>query len=142
MSVVKRKKVFDNHSHIGPVPGFAYYGLPQAVKPTTDYDTTDAYLKGMDGHGVDRALVMANYGYPDSAQPFTLNPLVGESVQSTDRLFSASYGYRRFLKIRSGRPRRSSSSAKRDSSASRRPASSAARSTPGSGSPRPRRYGR
>lgn len=86
MSVVKRKKVFDNHSHIGPVPGFAYYGLPQAVKPTTDYDTTDAYLKGMDGHGVDRALVMANYGYPDSAQPFSLNPLVGESVQSTDRL--------------------------------------------------------
>ena len=41
----------------------------------------------MDENGVERALVMANYGYPDSAQPFTLNPLVGESVQSTDRLF-------------------------------------------------------
>ena len=40
-----RKKVFDNHSHIGPVPGFAYYGLPEAVKPTTDYDTIDEYLK-------------------------------------------------------------------------------------------------
>jgi predicted TIM-barrel fold metal-dependent hydrolase len=40
----------------------------------------------MDTNGVERALVMANYGYPDSAQPFTLNPLVGESVQSTDRL--------------------------------------------------------
>ncbi len=86
MGMNNRKKVFDNHSHIGPVPGFAYYGLPEAVKPTTDYDTADEYLKGMDGHGVDRALIMANYGYPDSAQPFTLNPLVGESVQSTDRL--------------------------------------------------------
>ncbi len=87
MSVVKRKKIFDNHSHIGPVAGFAYYGLPEAVKPTTDYDKTDDYLKGMDTNGVERALVMANYGYPDSAQPFTLNPLVGESVQFTDRLF-------------------------------------------------------
>ena len=86
MSVVKRKKIFDNHSHIGPVSGFAYYGLPEAVKPTIDYDKTEDYLKGMDTNGVDRALVMANYGYPDSAQPFTLNPLVGESVQSTDRL--------------------------------------------------------
>ena len=86
MSVVKRKKIFDNHSHIGPVLGFAYYGLPEAVKPTIDYDKTEDYLKGMDTNGVERALVMANYGYPDSAQPFTLNPLVGESVQSTDRL--------------------------------------------------------
>ena len=43
-----RKKIFDNHSHIGPVPGFAYYGLPEVVKPTTDYDTIDEYLGGMD----------------------------------------------------------------------------------------------
>lgn len=84
-----RKRVFDNHSHIGPVPGYAYYGLPQAVKPTDDYDTTDEYLAGMDDHGVDRAMVMANYGYPDSAQPFTLNPLVADSTQKDDRLLGA-----------------------------------------------------
>ena len=85
-----RKRVFDNHSHIGPVPGFAYYGLPEAVKPTTDYDKTDDYIKGMDGNGVDRALVMSNYGYPDSAKPFELNPLVAESaVKSSDRLLGA-----------------------------------------------------
>ena len=84
-----RKKVFDNHSHIGPVPGFAYYGLPEAVKPTTDYDTAEEYLAGMDRHGVDRALVMANYGYPDSSQPFELNPLVGEAVRTDERLFGA-----------------------------------------------------
>ncbi len=85
----KRKRVFDNHSHIGPVPGFAYYGLPEAVKPTTDYDTTEQYIKGMDENGVDRAMVMSNYGFPDSAQPFTLNPLVAESAEADDRLLGA-----------------------------------------------------
>ena len=85
-----RKRVFDNHSHIGPVPGFAYYGLPEAVKPTTDYDTVEDYLKGMQVNGVDRALVMSNYGYPDSAKPFELNPLVAEGAEkSSDRLLGA-----------------------------------------------------
>jgi predicted TIM-barrel fold metal-dependent hydrolase len=85
-----RKRVFDNHSHIGPVPAVAYYGLPQPVKPTYDYNTTEEYLRSMDENGVDRALVMSNYGAPDSGQPFTLNPLVAEStVRSSDRLLGA-----------------------------------------------------
>lgn len=84
-----RKRVFDNHSHIGPVPGYAYYGLPKTVKPTYDYDTTQDYLEGMEENGVDRALVMSNYGYPDSGQPFTLNPLVAESAEKSDRLLGA-----------------------------------------------------
>jgi len=87
---IKRKKLFDNHSHIGPVPGFAYYGLPEAVKPTTDYQTTEEYIKGMNKHKVDRALVMSNYGFPDSAQPFGLNPLVAESAETShDRMLGA-----------------------------------------------------
>ena len=53
-----RKQIFDNHSHIGPVSGFAYYGLPEAVKPTTDYDTIDEYLGGMDNHGIDPDLFL------------------------------------------------------------------------------------
>lgn len=90
MDIVRRKRLFDNHSHIGPVPGFAYYGLPEAVKPTTDYQTAEEYIKGMDKHRVDRALVMANYGYPDSAQPFELNPLVAEGAETShDRLLGA-----------------------------------------------------
>jgi predicted TIM-barrel fold metal-dependent hydrolase len=84
-----RKRVFDNHSHIGPVPGYAYYGLPAAVKPTYDYDTLPDYLKSMDENGVDRAVVMSNYGYPDSAKPFELNPLVTESVSKSDRILGA-----------------------------------------------------
>ena len=90
MNITRRKRLFDNHSHIGPVPGFAYYGLPEAVKPTTDYQTAEEYIKGMDKHKVDRALVMSNYGYPDSAQPFELNPLVAESAETShDRLLGA-----------------------------------------------------
>lgn len=90
MDIVRRKRLFDNHSHIGPVPGFAYYGLPEAVKPTTDYQTPEEYIKGMDKHKVDRALVMSNYGFPDSAQPFELNPLVAEGAETShDRLLGA-----------------------------------------------------
>jgi len=90
MDIVRRKRLFDNHSHIGPVPGFAYYGLPEAVKPTTDYQTAEEYIKGMDKHKVDRALVMSNYGFPDSAQPFELNPLVAEGAETShDRLLGA-----------------------------------------------------
>ena len=90
MDIVRRKRLFDNHSHIGPVPGFAYYGLPEAVKPTTDYQTAEEYIKGMDKNKVDRALVMSNYGYPDSAQPFELNPLVAEGAETShDRLMGA-----------------------------------------------------
>ena len=90
MDIVRRKRLFDNHSHIGPVPGFAYYGLPEAVKPTTDYQTAEEYIKGMDNHKVDRALVMSNYGYPDSAQPFELNPMVAEGAETShDRLLGA-----------------------------------------------------
>ena len=90
MDIVRRKRLFDNHSHIGPVPGFAYYGLPEAVKPTTDYQTAEEYIKGMDRHRVDRALVMSNYGFPDSAQPFELNPLVAEGAETShDRLLGA-----------------------------------------------------
>src|SRR5690606_21610894 len=45
--------------------------------------------QSMDQNGVQRALVMSNYGYPDSALPFTLNPLVAESTAKTDRLLGA-----------------------------------------------------
>lgn len=84
-----RDRVFDNHSHIGYVPGYDYYGLPKVVKPTKDYETTEEYLESMDENGVDRALVMSNYGYPDSTQPFELNPLVAESAAKSDRLLGA-----------------------------------------------------
>lgn len=85
----KRRKVFDNHCHIGPIAAYAFYGLPVPVKPTQDYDTTEDMLKGMDENGVDRALVISNYGIPDSSQPFTLNPLVAESAAATERILGA-----------------------------------------------------
>jgi len=84
----KRRKVFDNHCHIGPLASYAFYGLPTPVHPTYDYDTAEDFLKGMDENGVDRSLVISNYGIPDSSQPFTLNPLVVESAQK-ERMLGA-----------------------------------------------------
>ena len=64
---------------------------PRASSSVIADQKTEDYLKGMDKHHVDRALIMSNYGYPDSAQPFTLNPLVTDSAQSSDRLFPCRY---------------------------------------------------
>jgi predicted TIM-barrel fold metal-dependent hydrolase len=84
-----RKQVFDNHTHIGPLKAVPYYGASVPLKPTYDYDTTEDYEKVMDENGVDRAMVMSNYGVPDSTQPFTLNPLVKDSAAASDRLLGA-----------------------------------------------------
>lgn len=84
---IKRKRIFDSHAHIGAMGAFRYYGVAEPINPTViEYATTAEFLKEFDGFGVDRAVALSNYGLPDSAQPFTLNPLVLESVQKSDRL--------------------------------------------------------
>ena len=40
----------------------------------------------MDDLGLERALVLPNYGIPVQTQPFSLNPLVLDTVKSTDRI--------------------------------------------------------
>jgi uncharacterized protein len=84
------RKVFDAHSHIGEIPAFKFYDLEEAVKPTViEYPSSKEYLKHMDVYGVDRAMIISNYGVPDSGQPFTLNPIVIDSVHKADRLVGA-----------------------------------------------------
>lgn len=75
------RKVFDIHTHIGYMDGFKYYGLPEPVNPTiyTD-DDRRAKLDLMDSLGVERAVVLSNYGIPIPSQPFTLNSVVCDSV--------------------------------------------------------------
>ena len=96
-----RKQIFDNHSHIGPVSGFAYYGLPAAVKPTTDYDTINEYLGGMDDHGVDRGLVLPNYATPIQV---SLSHLTLSSLKALSSLivFWVPSGYLHYHRIRIG----------------------------------------
>jgi uncharacterized protein len=83
------RKVFDIHTHIGFMEGFKYYGLPEPVNPTifTD-DDRQAKLDVMNGLGVERAVVLSNYGIPVPTQPFELNSVVCDAVvgQSDKRL--------------------------------------------------------
>ncbi len=84
------RKVFDAHSHIGELAAYKFYDLAEPVKPTViEYPTYKEYLKHMDEYGVDRAMVISNYGVPDSGQPFTLNPIVIDGVHQADRLVGA-----------------------------------------------------
>lgn len=70
--------------------GYPYYGLPAPVKPTVyDFDGKAAQLKNMDKYGIDRAIVMSNYGVPDPKQPFSLNPVVLDACNKEDRILGA-----------------------------------------------------
>ncbi len=85
-----KRKVFDAHCHIGAMKGFPFYGLPEPVKPTVyDFKDTNSQLKNMDKFGVERALVMSNYGIPDPSQPFGLNEVVMEACNKEDRILGA-----------------------------------------------------
>ena len=76
-----QRKDFDIHTHIGWMDGFKYYGLPEPVNPTmyTDNDR-QSKLDIMDELGVERSVVLSNYGIPIPSQPFTLNPVVLDAV--------------------------------------------------------------
>jgi predicted TIM-barrel fold metal-dependent hydrolase len=81
-------RVIDGHSHIGEMAAFKFYDLEEPVKPTV-YEFADARSyrdDHLDRFGVERGLVLPNYGIPVQEQPFSLNALVLESVGSDERL--------------------------------------------------------
>src|SRR5690349_9434677 len=80
-------RVIDAHSHIGEMDAWPFYNLKEPVKPTV-YEFADAkdYLGHLDGVGVERGLVLPNYGIPVQSQAFGLNDLVLDAVGSSDRL--------------------------------------------------------
>lgn len=90
MASIERVKghVIDAHSHIGELAPWKFYNLAEPVKPTVyDYARSDDYLaKHLDLRGIERGLVLPNYGIPVQEQPFSLNDLVLESVEGNDRL--------------------------------------------------------
>jgi predicted TIM-barrel fold metal-dependent hydrolase len=80
-------RVIDAHSHIGEMEAWAFYNLKEPVKPTVyEFADTAAFLRHLDAVGVERGLVLPNYGIPVQSQPFSLNDLVIDSAQSNDRL--------------------------------------------------------
>ena len=80
-------RVIDAHSHIGEMEAWAFYNLKEPVKPTVyEFADANAYLRRLDDAGVERGLILPNYGIPVQSQPFSLNDLVLESIKSSDRL--------------------------------------------------------
>jgi predicted TIM-barrel fold metal-dependent hydrolase len=90
MASVERVKghVIDAHSHIGELAAWKFYNLAEPVKPTVyDFAGHDDYIRDhLDARGLERGLILPNYGIPIQEQPFSLNDLVLDSVGRDDRL--------------------------------------------------------
>jgi len=81
------RQVFDAHSHIGELSPWQFYDLPEPVKPTVyDFPDYKSYRDQMDTRGVERAVVMPNYGVPKQEHPFSLNEVALEAAATDERL--------------------------------------------------------
>jgi predicted TIM-barrel fold metal-dependent hydrolase len=79
--------VIDGHSHIGAMAAWQFYDLKEPVKPTVyEFADAKAYRDHMDELGVERGLVLPNYGIPVQEQAFSLNPVVLDAVGSDERI--------------------------------------------------------
>ncbi len=80
------RKVFDAHRHLGVLPAYPFYGGPP-VRPDINARATVAQLlKDLDAQGVERALVLPNYGVPDPDVAFSFNELCLEAASTDDRI--------------------------------------------------------
>src|SRR5262245_62585342 len=85
-----QRRVIDGHSHIGEMQAWKFYDLAEPVKPTVyEFASTGDYLGYLDKLGVERGLVISNYGIPVQRQPLGLNTLVLVLVVASDRLAGA-----------------------------------------------------
>jgi predicted TIM-barrel fold metal-dependent hydrolase len=81
-------RVIDAHSHIGEMDAWKFYDLAEPVKPTVyEFSSLQDYRDNhLDKFGVERGLILPNYGIPVQEQPFSLNTLVLDAVKSSDRV--------------------------------------------------------
>jgi predicted TIM-barrel fold metal-dependent hydrolase len=81
-------RVVDGHTHIGEMAAWKFYDLAEPVKPTV-YEFAggpDYRDKHLDRFGIERGLVLPNYGIPVQEQPFSLNAVVLDAVSSDERM--------------------------------------------------------
>ena len=78
--------VHDAHRHIGVLPAFPFYGGPAINPDTTATATVTEFIAALDAEGVERTLVLPNYGVPDPGVSFDLNALALEAAQKDDRI--------------------------------------------------------
>lgn len=76
----------DAHRHIGVLPAYAFYGGPPVSPDTTATATVQEFLATLDAEGVERTLVLPNYGVPDPDLAFGFNHLAVEAAQADDRV--------------------------------------------------------
>lgn len=64
--------------------------LKEPVRPTVyEFPAPKDYLEHLDRLGIERAIVIPNYGIPVQEQPFSLNEIVLEAAKANDRLRGA-----------------------------------------------------
>ncbi|CAN5494272.1 hypothetical protein BH09ACT12_BH09ACT12_11360 [soil metagenome] len=76
----------DAHRHIGVLPAYPFYGGPAINADLGAKATVAEFLRSLDAEGVERTLVLPNYGVPDPQVSFDLNHLALEAAQSDDRV--------------------------------------------------------
>jgi predicted TIM-barrel fold metal-dependent hydrolase len=79
----------DAHRHLGVLPAYPFYGGPAVNPDTTARATVGELLADLDAEGVERALVIPNYGVPDPEVAFAFNELVVEAAAKDDRVRAA-----------------------------------------------------
>ena len=72
--------VNDAHRHLGNTPAFPFYGGPPCNPDILARATVAELIADLDREGVERALVLPNYGVPDASISFGFNPLVLEAA--------------------------------------------------------------
>ncbi|MFC4000066.1 amidohydrolase family protein [Prauserella oleivorans] len=79
----------DAHRHLGVLPGFPFYGGPSVAPATGARATIAELVADLDAQGVERALVIPNYGVPDPEIAFSFNELCVEATTVDDRIRAA-----------------------------------------------------
>src|ERR1700759_4643719 len=70
--------VNDAHRHLGKMPAFPFYGGPPCNPDMLARGSVAELIADLDSEGVERALVLPNYGGPGASVSFGFNPLVLE----------------------------------------------------------------
>jgi len=78
--------VNDAHRHLGKMPAFPFYGGPPCNPDMLARGSVAELIADLDSAGVERALVLPNYGVPDASVSFGFNPLVLEAAAADDRI--------------------------------------------------------
>jgi len=81
-----RTPTHDAHRHIGVLPAYPFYGGPAISADLSAKATVADFLTSLDDEGVERTLVLPNYGVPDPQISFDLNDLALEAAQRDDRV--------------------------------------------------------